>query len=209
MVAEAIGRSGAATVICADVLDLNTLKAQTPKVADLGGAKIIHAVEVLDELVKQRKLIPEKKLSARVAYHDPCNLGRLSESFKNWQGQMKKILEQLVIYDPPRPVNRGTGGCYDPPRRLLQSIPGIEPVEFHRRREYAFCCGGEGMVREAGYLDFVTNTSMHRMEEAKDVRAEIVATACPNCISTLGKATDKVGIPVVSVIDLLAESVKG
>jgi Fe-S oxidoreductase len=44
------------------------------------------------------------------------------------------------------------------------------------------------------------------MEEARAVGAEIVATACPRCVSNLGAATGEDSIPVRDVIDLLAES---
>lgn len=206
-VSAAIKRSGAKKVVCADVEDFNALRAHVPKVADLGGVAIVHAIEVLGELIQKKILKPKKRISAKIAYHDPCSLGRLSEPFREWNGQMKKIMGQLVIYDPPRPVNRGTFGCYEPPRRILASIPGVNMVEFYRRKEYAFCCGGEGMTYAAGYHEFVNNTSLHRMEEARDVGAEMVATACPNCISNLGWATDKTGIPVKDIVDLLAESV--
>jgi Fe-S oxidoreductase len=209
MTVEAVMRSGARTVVCADVDDLNALRAHTPKVADMGDRTVLHAIEMLDRLVRRRKLKPKKRLDARVAYHDPCNLGRLSEPFRYWRGEMKKIMQHLVIYDPPRSVNRGTYGCYEPPRRLLKKIPGLELVEFHRRREYSFCCGGGGAVYEAGHTDFIKSTALHRMEEAKDVGADMVVTACPNCEHTLGQAADRVGITVRSVIDLLIESVKG
>jgi Fe-S oxidoreductase len=204
----AIKRSGAKTVICADALDFNAFRAHLPKASRLNGVKMVHAVEVLCNLVKKKKIKPRKKYPARVAYHDPCSLGRLSEPYIGWEGVRKKVMQQLVIYDPPRPVNRGTSGCYEPPRRILRSIPGMELVEFYRRREYAFCCGGEGMAYAAGYTEFVNNTALRRMEEAKAIGADIVATACPNCDTNLGDVTEKVGIPVKNVIDLLAESVR-
>jgi Fe-S oxidoreductase len=141
-----------------------------------------------------------------VAYHDPCTLGRLSEPFQPWSGELVKVKGQLVIYDPPRPVNRGAEVCYEPPRRLLRTIPGLEPVEFHRRREGAFCCGGGDAVEAGGFGDFVARTATHRMEEAGAVGAELVATACPRCVSNLGAASSGRSIPVRNVIDLLAES---
>jgi Fe-S oxidoreductase len=103
-------------------------------------------------------------------------------------------------------VNRGTDGCYEPPRRLLRAIPGLEPVEFHRRREAAFCCGGGEAVEAGGYGELVSKTAAHRIEEARAVGAELVATACPRCESNLGAASSGSPIPVRSVIDLFAES---
>jgi Fe-S oxidoreductase len=203
---EALRQSGARTVICIDPHDLNAFRAHVPKVADLDGIRFVHAVEFLDELASAGRLRPGGPLRKRVAYHDPCTLGRLSEPFQAWSGELVKVKGQLVIYDPPRPVNRGTEGCYEPPRRLLRTIPGLEMVEFQRRREGAFCCGGSEVVEAGGYGDLVTRTSAHRMEEARALGAELVATACPRCESNLAAAKDEASIPVRNVIDLLAES---
>lgn len=204
--AAAVRASGARTVICMDPHDLDTFRAHVPKVADLGGIRFVHAVELLDELASAGRLRPGRPLRKRVAYHDPCRLGRLCEPYQAWSGEQKKVKGQLVIYDPPRPVNRGAEGCYEPPRRLLRTIPGLEPVEFHRRREGAFCCGGGTAVEAGGFGDLVANTAAHRMEEARAVGAELVATACPRCESNLAAASSGGPIPVRNVIDLLAES---
>jgi Fe-S oxidoreductase len=204
--ARAVRDSGAATVVCVDPHDLNAFRAHIPKVADLDGIRFVHAVEFLDELASAGRLRPGKPIRKRVAYHDPCTLGRLSEPFRAWSGELVKVKGQLVIYDPPRPVNRGTGGCYEPPRRLLRTIPGLETVEFHRRREAAFCCGGGDAVEAGGYGELVARTAAHRMEEARAVGAELVATACPRCEANLGAAPGEHPIPIRNVIDLLAES---
>ena len=204
--AKAVRQSGAKTVVCIDPHDLGAFRAHIPKVADLEGIHFVHALELLDELLSAGKLRPNRPLRKRVAYHDPCTLGRLSEPFRPWSGEFKKVKGQLVVYDPPRPVNRGTDGCYQPPRRVLQAIPGLDLVEFHRRREGAFCCGAGDAVEAGGYGDFVAKTAAHRMEEAQAVGAELVATACPHCESNLGAASSGGSIPVRNVIDLLAES---
>ena len=206
---EKLRASGATRVLCLDPDELNAFRAHVPKAADLTGIEFVPVVELLDRLVRKKKIRPGKRINAKVAYHDPCKLGRLSEPFREWNGKIKKIMGQLVLYDPPRPVNRGAAGCYEPPRSLLRSIPGVELVEFHRRREYAFCCGGGGMAREGGYEAFAANTAAHRAEEAASVGADLIATACPGCVSALKAAEGKAGIPVRDVIDLLAESVNG
>ena len=206
-VAAAIRASGADTVLCADALDFNTIRAHLPKAADLGGVKSTHAVELLDELVAKKKLVPRRPLRARVAYHDPDTLGRLSEPFRHWEGTIRKVMGQLVVYDPPRPVNRGTHGVYDPPRRLLAAIPGVELVEFQRRREYAFSCADDGGLRAAGWNELVDNTARHRLEEAREVGAEIVASACPSSEDNLAAVAPGFSIRVANVVDLLHGSV--
>jgi glycolate oxidase len=51
------------------------------------GPKVLHAVEYMDLLIDDGRLSFEKSFEKRVAYHDPCDLGR-----------------HLGIYDPPREV---------------------------------------------------------------------------------------------------------
>jgi len=202
--AAAIRQSGARRVVCADAECYSTLRAHFPKVEDLK-VEVLHPVEVLAAAVRKKKLKFSRRRDQRVAYHDPCNLGRLSETYQPWDGKIEKVLGQLIVYDPPRPVNRGTFGCYDPPRALLRAVPGLELAEFQRRREYAYCCGGAG-VAYAAFPEFADNTAAERMGEATAVGAEAVATACPNCVSNLGSATAGSGLPVLDLYDLLAQA---
>ncbi len=65
------------------------------------------------------------------------------------------------------------------------------------------------MAGEGGFVDFVARTARHRMDEAADVGVELVATACPVCLETLGEASGGTGIRVRDVVDLLADSVRG
>lgn len=202
---DAIKKSGAKKVVCADAECLSTLRGHFPKVGELG-VEVVHPVELLADAVKKKKLKFTKSLDRRVAYHDPCNLGRLSETYKHWDGQIKKVMGQMVIYDPPRPVNRGTNGCYAPPRQLLDAIPGMKRVEFERKREYSYCCGGAGVAYPA-FPEFSDNTALNRMNEAKAVGADVVVTACPNCVSNLSSAAAATGVKVIDLYDALAQAV--
>jgi Fe-S oxidoreductase len=71
-------------------------------------------------------------------------------------------------------------GVYEPPREVLKSIPGLELVEMERIKEYAWCCGAGGGVKEA-YPDFSEWTARERIEEAKATGAEAIVSACPWC----------------------------
>ena len=76
-----------------------------------------------------------------------------------------------------------------------------------RIREYSFCCGGGGGVPQA-HPDLAHATARHRLEEAADVGAECLVTACHHCRSNLGEAqrSDPEGLPVVDIIDLVYEA---
>jgi len=142
--------------------------------------EVLHTVEFIDRLIKEKKLQLTKSIPMTVTYHDPCHLGRQGEPYVPWDGNEKKILNQIVIYDPPKPRYNGAWGIYDPPRDILKSIPGLKLVEMERIREYAWCCGAGGGCIDA-YPEFSAWTAGERIKEATATGAEALVTACPWC----------------------------
>ena len=136
-----------------------------------------------------------------VTYHDPCHLGRLGEPFIPWKGVEKKVFNQMYIYDPPKPWRKGTYGVYEPPRDVIKSIPGVNFVEMERIKEYSWCCGAGGGVKEA-YPDFAIWTANERLEEAKATGAEAIVTACPWCKNNFNDAIEE-GAEKLKVMDIL------
>jgi Fe-S oxidoreductase len=51
---------------------------------------------------------------------------------------------------------------------------------MERIREYSWCCGAGGGVREA-YPEFSNWTASERITEARSTGAEALVTACPWC----------------------------
>ena len=130
---------------------------------DLGsGVEVLHAVELVDRLLKDGSLELTSPVPLTVTYHDPCHLGRQGEPHVPWNGKEVKIYGQAVVYDPPRPSYNGAYGVYDAPRDVLRAIPGVELVEMERNREAAWCCGAGGNVREA-YPEFNALTAGKRV----------------------------------------------
>lgn len=204
---KAFRDAGVKKVVCTDPHSYATFRGHYPKVESLD-IEVCHVVELLAEAVRDGRLKCTKPFPKRVAYHDPCHLGRLGETLTPWNGEIKKLLGQLVVYDPPRPVNRGTQGCYEPPRDILDAIPGVERVEFERRREYAYCCGGGAAVPET-YPELASFAAKKRLEEAEAVGAEAIVTACPGCRLHLGGNGKNGRLPVRDIVEVLAESVEG
>jgi Fe-S oxidoreductase len=169
--------------------------------------KILHTVQYIDRLIKEGKIKFSKTIPMRVTYHDPCHLGRQGEPYVPWQGKEKKVKNQIVVYEPRKPRYNGAWGVYDPPRDVIKSIPGLELVEMERIREYAWCCGAGGGVREA-YPDFSNWTARERIEEAKSIFAEAIVSACPWCernfIDAIKASDDK--IKVFDFIDLVKQA---
>ena len=168
----------------------------------------IHATELLDLLIAHGALGLPAAVKRKVAYHDPCYLGRQSEPPVAWAGETRVARNAMVYHVPPRPVNRGTAGVYDAPRRILRAIRGLAFVELYRIREYSFCCGGGGGLPEA-YPDAARAASLHRVEEARAVGAETRVTACHHCRRNLRHAQQgggEEGMPVADVVDLVFEA---
>ncbi len=71
---------------------------------------------------------------------------------------------------------------FDEPREVLNSIPGLTLREMAASRRNSLCCGGGGgrvwMETPKG-----ERFSDLRVEQARAIGAEVLATACPYCIS--------------------------
>jgi Fe-S oxidoreductase len=170
--------------------------------------EVFHTVQYLDRLIREGKIKFSKSLPMRVTYHDPCHLGRQGEPYVPWQGREKKVKNQIVVYEPRRPRYNGAWGVYDPPRDVLRSIPGLELVEMERIKEYAWCCGAGGGVREA-YPDFSGWTATERIEEAKSTGAGALVSACGWCERNFLDAIKATGdkIEVYDIVDLVRKAI--
>jgi Fe-S oxidoreductase len=113
--------------------------------------EVVHISQYLFELIREGKLDFTKKYGKRVAYHDPCYLGRHN-------------------------------GIFAEPREVLKAAPGLELIEMADSGKDSLCCGGGG-----GRIWMETpkgeRFSDLRLEQAVEVGAEVLVTACPYCIT--------------------------
>lgn len=121
----------------------------------LNGAKVLHALEYIESLITSGKLTFKAGESLKVAYHDPCDIGRHM-------------------------------GLYEPPRNVLQAIPGVELVEFAKNRTLAKCCGGGGGVK-AFDNPLALDIAYDRVLQAVEVGADTIVSACPSCKNSLNQ----------------------
>lgn len=123
-----------------------------------GDFEVLHYTQVLRDLIANGKLKIPKTLDIKVTYHDPCFLGR-------WNKE------------------------YDAPREVLKGIPGVELVEMDRNRKNAFCCGGGGGNFFTDLLGGGKESpSRIRIREAYATGADVLAVACPACLTMLEDA---------------------
>jgi len=124
----------------------------------------------------------------------------------------KNHLGQKVTFHDSCYLGRHNG-IYDPPRDVLDSIPGVDLVEMPRNRSKGYCCGaGGGMM----WLEEKKGKRVNRVraEEAVATGAQIVAVACPFCIQMFEDAIPAVQpeeegrIKAMDIAELLEASVR-
>jgi Fe-S oxidoreductase len=170
-----------------------------------GNLEVLHITEYIDKLIQAGKLKPSQSLNISVTYHDPCRLGRLGEPWVHWEG--KRIPGDRFMFDPPKEYRRGTKGIYEPPRNVIRSIPGVKLLEMMRIKEYAWCCGAGGGVKESN-PEFALWTAQERINEAKSSGAEAIVTACPWCEKLFKDAIQSSGssLKVYDVVELVEQA---
>jgi Fe-S oxidoreductase len=145
-----------------------------------GEFEVFHATQILAQLVREGKLSLSHELKSVAVYHDPCFLGK-----------QNKVFEE--------------------PRALLKSIPGLTVKEFDRSRERSLCCeGGGGRMWVEASSDSGQRLARTRVQDAVELGAEILVTACPFCLLTLDDAVKTSGhektLRVMDISELLAEA---
>ena len=102
------------------------------------------------------------------------------ELIKKGRLKLNKEFVKKVTYHDPCYLGRHNG-VYKEPREVLRKIAGLELTEMADSKEDSLCCGGGG-----GRIWMDTpkgeRFSDLRLDQASDVGAEVLVTACPYCI---------------------------
>jgi Fe-S oxidoreductase len=123
---------------------------------DLGGNyEVIHYVQFLEKAVREGKL------------NIPRNV----------------LQKARITYHDPCYLGRAND-IYREPRFLLEQVSN-NLAEMERNRSFALCCGAGGaqMFKEAEKGN--KEVFLERTEEALNTGAEIIATACPFCMTMI------------------------
>ena len=125
------------------------------------------------------------------------------------EGRLEPTKEygKKVTYHDPCYLGR-YNGIYDEPREVLKKIPGLELREMAESREDSLCCGMGG-----GRIWMETPKSERfsdlRLQQAIEAGAEVLATACPYCITQFEDSRltmeDSEAIQIMDITEILQE----
>jgi len=131
----------------------------------------------------------------------------LAELIKAGRLELSGEYGKKVTYHDPCYLGRHNN-IYDEPREVLQKIPGLELTEMPDAFDDSLCCGGGGgriwmeTLKGERFSDL-------RLEQAVAAGAEVLATACPYCIThfeesrlTLG---DDAVLEIKDITEIIAE----
>jgi Fe-S oxidoreductase len=143
----------------------NTLKNEYQQFG--GEYEVVTHLNIIDELLEEGKLVLKKGIKKVFTYHDSCYLGRHNN-------------------------------IYELPRRIIKRIDGVKFKEMEHHHNKSFCCGGGGgmmwLDEESNEEKGIYRINEVRTQEALDSNVEVVATACPYCMTMFEdglKAKDK------------------
>ncbi len=138
-----------------------------------GRINVFHYTQILSELIKTGKLSAPETSEMRITFHDPCFLGRWNQE-------------------------------YDAPRKVLRAMKGVDLAEMERNKKGALCCGGGAGNFLTDFLGGSDESPARiRAREACDVKADILAVACPNCLTMLEDAVKVEGLEdEIKVMDI-------
>jgi len=202
---ERIRESGVKTVVFSCAECYKTFKVDYPKMLGFGtadlGFEVKHITELAEGWIQDGAIELKNPVPKRVTYHDPCNLGRMSEPWIPWEGTRG----EWGRLNPPRTLRRGYHGVYQAPRSILSAIEGLELVEMTRHHENSFCCGASAGITETN-PKFAGWTASERLAEAASTGAETVVSGCPGCKQAFNGANQG-GMEVIDITQLLARAI--
>lgn len=144
-----------------------------------GNFDVCHYTQVLADLVKKGGLKSPQLADARITYHDPCFLGRWNQEYKA-------------------------------PRKILRAIGGAQLLEMPRSQKSALCCGGGSGNYYTDLLGGGEDSPARiRARQAHAAGADILAVACPNCLTMLEDAVQSEGLGAQLQVKDIAELLDG
>lgn len=129
----------------------------------------------------------------------------LPEFIETGKIKLDKEVREKIVYHDPCELGREMG-VYEQPRKVIQSIPGVDLVEMVRNRERNWCCGGGGGLKGANY-DLSLEIGKDKLEQLLATGATRVISACPSCKISINDAIRATGanLKAIDITELVAD----
>jgi Fe-S oxidoreductase len=204
---QQVRASGAHTVVTFSTSAISAYRSIYPRLGlQAKGIRFVHFTEYLLELAKAGTIkiaqSPEYD-GQKVAFHDTCKLGRLSEPHQAAGSALSKEMGGIYMSTNPQAMHFSRNGIYEAPRALLRMM-NVEVEELERNREFSYCCGAQGGVKET-IPAAAKMAARNRLEELNATESDVMVSACGNCAHHLGKHV-RAPSTVVDLIDIVAAS---
>ncbi len=124
--------------------------------------------------------------------------------------KLKNGTGQTITYHDPCYLGRYNDE-YEAPRTIIRTLSSGKLLELPRSRAKSFCCGGGG--GNTWYtVESQKKCSVIRIEEAQQLAPDILAAACPYCISMFEDASKILDtsekMPIRDIAELVAEALE-
>ena len=107
----------------------------------------------------------------------------LTELISSGKLKLTRPINKVITYHDSCYLGRANQ-IFDAPRKILKSIPGLKLIEMERHHNRSFCCGaGGGRMWMEEHIG--TRINQMRTDQAIQVEAELIGTACPYCLTML------------------------
>ena len=137
----------------------------------------------------------------------PCQVLHSSQLVERLMKDGELALNNLpmrVFYHDPCGLGRHCG-VYEPPRKLLRSIPGLRLVEPRLSRERSRCCGGGGGFWGVNSRASMSLAHVRIKEDIMPLNVEALTVTCPLCYTnflyTLRRRT--INMKVYDVMEIM------
>lgn len=149
---------------------------------------------------------PELGGTYEVTHHSEF-LNELIQDGRLKIGDGEELKNRKITYHDSCYLGR-SNKIYNAPRQLIQSLQA-DLVEMERNKQNGFCCGAGGAQMFKEPENGKKDINVERTEEALNTNSEIIATACPFCMTMLSDGIkNKEREEDVKVLDLAELIVK-
>lgn len=128
----------------------------------------------------------------------------IDEEIEAGRLNLNGVLQSSVTYHDPCSLGRELG-IYDAPRKVINTVHGVEFHEMRLNRNYSPCCGNGGGV-QATNINIALGAGENAGKVILETGAKILVTACPSCKQSLRKHVP--GMEVLDISELIARVLK-